>query len=316
MEHHGILKEVYIKIRVTLTRLLIRVVMPLTFRNDRALVKTMGVRKERIYLPSRDAGRTVKADLYHPLNPHPSGPAPVLVNWHGSGHFIHLFESDTLFCARIAERAGVYVLDADYRKAPECRFPRQLDDIEDALLWVASQPQRFDASRVMVSGFSAGGNLALVAATAFRKKLQSVIKIMAVVAFYPLTDHSIDPEDKVAPKPKRAFSVTMLRFMSENYVPDKRLRTDPKVSPGRADASEFPPTVVMVTCEGDNLGPEGVALGERLKNAGGERKVISWQGKDLHHAFDKGCKEGSHDWEQREVAYGLCEEAVKEVCKL
>lgn len=217
-----------------------------------------------------------------------------------------------LFCATVAQETGMLVLDMDYLKAPEHPYPAAVEDVEDTLLWIASQPSRFELSKVAVSGFSAGGNLALVAATHLRKKLADTINIPVVIAMYPLSDHSIAPEQKIAPKPVRPFSLRQLHMFSDCYVPDKSLRTDPKVSPGLAAAEDFPETVVVVTCEGDNLGPEGVALGKRLLEAG--KKVVMFEAKEFHHGWDKRCKKGSRDEKERDAAYAVCVEALRKGC--
>lgn len=165
-----------------------------------------GIKKEVLTIPSRDPGRSIKAHLYY-SSPTPraaatiqAGPKPVLVNWHGSGFvFTKMFGSDAYFCSKVASETGIYVLDADYRKAPENRWPAAVHDVEDVLNWIATQPGRFDSKRVATSGFSAGGNLALIAAGAMRKSLK--VNIEAVAAVYPATDLSIPNANKVVPNP-------------------------------------------------------------------------------------------------------------------
>jgi acetyl esterase/lipase len=314
MAHELSLAYVWLKIKLTVIRLMLSCSMPFLIRSDQALVSSMPVTKTRIRIPSRDPGRTIIAHLYSPSSHSPDSktPTPVLVNWHGSGFIISLMGTDRLFCATVAQKTGMLVLDMDYRKAPEHPYPAAIEDVEDTLLWIASQPSRFALSKVAVSGFSAGGNLALVAATHLRKKLADTIQIPVVIAMYPLSDLSIAPEEKIVPKPLRAFAPSMLHTMSDCYVPDKALRTDPKVSPGLAAAEDFPDMVVVVTCEGDNLGPEGLALGKRLVEAG--RKVVQFEAKELHHGWDKGCKKGSRDEKERDAAYGVCVEALRKGC--
>ncbi|KAF2796467.1 alpha/beta-hydrolase [Melanomma pulvis-pyrius CBS 109.77] len=316
MAQYTFLSYAWLRIKVAMLRLLVRVILPFALRQDKTLATSTGIVKQRIQLPTRDPHRNISADLYYPPYDHTllstSAPRPVLINWHGSGFILSLLGSDSLYCAQMALSTGMMVLDADYRKAPEFPYPKPIEDVEDTLLWVASQPERFDLSRVCVSGFSAGANLALVAATALRTKLEDTIRIPVAISIYPLSDHSIAPEKKVVPKPVGAFSPAQLHMFSDCYVPDKSMRTDPCVSPGLADVESFPDTVVVVTCEGDNLGPEGLALVERLEKDGGERKVISWVAEGLPHGFDKGAKEGSKKWAAREKAYEVCVEALKE----
>ncbi|KAF2185674.1 alpha/beta-hydrolase, partial [Zopfia rhizophila CBS 207.26] len=238
---------------------------------------------------------------------------PILVNWHGSGFIFPLLGSDSLFCARVARDTGLLVLDADYRKAPETPFPGPLHDVEDALRWVATQPKRFDLTRVAVSGFSAGGNLALVAASALKRTLVD-LTIPVVVAIYPVTDLSIKPEAKTVPNPRKPTSPHIANLFNDCYAPDKAIRTDPRVSPSLADPADFPPTVAILTCEGDNLAPEANALADKLGD--GQRKVVNRTLKAVHHGFDKGAKKGTNEWDQREKAYTLTVKTLKEALNL
>lgn len=292
--------------------LLIRAIVPfLTFPNERRdnrLCKaSYSPNVQTIRIPSRDKNRTIKAHLYAPPSPS-TAPTPILVNWHGSGFIIPMLGMDALYAARIAKEAGIYVLDTDYRKAPESRFPGAVEDVEDVLAWVGAQPERFHTERVGVSGFSAGGNLALVAASALRKTLAVGIKV--VVSVYPVTDWSIASAAKTVPHPVRPFNPGMLDLFADCYVPDKGLRRDPRVSPAYAKPEEYPEMVVIVTAQGDVLAPEADELARKLDD--GSRKVVHCMVPNMHHGYEKGCKEGSKEWEEREKSYALIVKKVKE----
>ncbi|KAK1141012.1 hypothetical protein N8T08_009669 [Aspergillus melleus] len=84
-------------------------------------------------------------------------PHPVLINLHGSGFVIPAHGSDDAFCRQVSQRTGYLVLDIKYRLSPEHPFPAPVDDVEDVVNWVKSQPNKFDLSRMAISGFSAGG---------------------------------------------------------------------------------------------------------------------------------------------------------------
>lgn len=243
------------------------------------------VRKERLLIPSRDAGRCIVADLYLPStagassSPAVKAPLPVLVNWHGSGFCLTgLLGSNVLFSARVAHELQINVFDVDYRKAPEHPFPAAVCDVEDALRWVGSEEnlERFDASRVAVSGFSSGGTLALVAASGLRGRLQSDgVNIRAALAMYPATDLVTAAEDKKPPKDGiNPMDPVTLNLFADCYVLDKNVRADPRASPGRSDSQSYPQTVAIMTCEGDRLAPEGLALAKKLEQDR-ERKVIN-----------------------------------------
>ncbi|KAH7009693.1 Alpha/Beta hydrolase protein [Ilyonectria destructans] len=267
-----------------------------------------------VYIPSRDPGRSIKAWLYSPPDSTASQTKkPILINWHGSGFIIPSFGQDVTFCSHVARETGAMVLDADYRKGPEDPFPAAVYDVEDTLKWVASQPEQFDLDRVAVSGFSAGANLALVAASTLRKQLPQ-IQIPIVVAVYPPTNIAADPASKTVPNPIKPIPTSVAAIFNDCYVPEAELRVDPRVSPMFAEPALFPATVAIFTCEGDILAPEGIALAEKLDD--GQRKLININLKGTPHAFDKGCEPGTNEWEQREYMHKISVENLKEALGL
>ncbi|RWA11840.1 hypothetical protein EKO27_g3263 [Xylaria grammica] len=244
-------------------------------------------------------------------------PLPVLVNWHGSGFVVSFLGSNALFCSRIAQRASIIVVDVDYRKSPETPFPGAFNDVEDALLWVASQGQRFDPARIAVSGFSAGGNLALVAATKLRKKLASVLNVSAVIAMYPSTDLATSPGTRTIPKPINPAPPWLFSLFIDCYAPDKGLRKDPAISPLFADPADFPETVALITCEGDGLRPEAQELAEKLKrNSYGARKVFEYVCEGVGHGFDTNAAKGSVEYVAREKLYEVATNIVKDAFRI
>lgn len=313
----GFFNYLRLKFFVTLLRTVLIFQSWYPLRRDRLLAQRsyLSVRKQRVRIPSRDLGRYIDGDLYNPEGSD-SGPKPVLVNWHGSGWVLPLLGSDELFCKRVAYETGICVLDADYRKAPETPFPGPLNDVEDALRWVATKQDLFDSKRVALSGWSAGAQLALVAATELRTKVfkpSCILDIVAVVAFYPETDLAVAPETKTVPNPIKAHPPFMLHFFHDCFVPDKSMRADPLVSPSRADPASFPSTVAILTCEGDTFAPEALELAEKLDD--GKREVVVKNLEGVHHGFDKGAERGTKEWDRREEAYGLAVECLRKVFK-
>ncbi|KAH8881174.1 alpha/beta-hydrolase [Thozetella sp. PMI_491] len=295
---HGFWTYLRLKFFATIFRTFVKAISVFQFSSD----------QRTVLIPSRDPGRYITGHLHHPPSPSP-GPVPVLVNWHGSGFVGFLMGSDAVYCATIARNSGIFVLDADYRKSPETPFPGALHDVEDVLRWVGSQSTQFDLTRVAVSGFSSGGTLALVAASGLRKTLEPLLNIAAVVGFYALVDLSTAPEARSAPKPNKPVPPILARFFAECYVPEKSQRRDPLVSPALAKASEFPPVVAIIACDGDDLAPEAMALADKLDD--GRRHVVTKMLKDTPHAFDKGAKKGTYEWRMRDEAYRFVVETLR-----
>ena len=73
-------------------------------------------------------------------------------------------ENDVPFCTQFANITGAVVVSLSYRFAPRYPFPAAHDDVVDALAWLQDNAERefnADAHILTVTGFSAGGNLAL-----------------------------------------------------------------------------------------------------------------------------------------------------------
>ena len=64
-------------------------------------------------------------------------------------------------------QAGAVAVAIDYRHAPLHKFPAQVDDVRDALVWIKENADewKIDTQRVGLFGYSAGGHLACMIAT-------------------------------------------------------------------------------------------------------------------------------------------------------
>jgi acetyl esterase/lipase len=93
-----------------------------------------------------------------------AAPGPVLVHFHGGGWARGARPADWAgFRPYLA--AGLSLVTVQYRLAGEARAPAAVQDARCALHWVAANAARlgFDPDRVIVTGTSAGGHLALMA---------------------------------------------------------------------------------------------------------------------------------------------------------
>jgi arylformamidase len=140
--------------------------------------------KKRTLTYKQVGGTALQADVYEPTGF--TGPRPVLVWIHGGALMSgsrRLSATDPLKLAMLAE--GGVVVSIDYRLAPETKLPEIVSDVEDAFRWVREKgPELFsaDPQRVIASGGSAGGYLALTAG--FRVKPRP----LGIVSFWGYGD--------------------------------------------------------------------------------------------------------------------------------
>ncbi|KAF3483993.1 lipase [Arthroderma uncinatum] len=87
---------------------------------------------------------------------------PVVVNFHGGGFCIGKATDDARWARAVVEGADTVVVSVGYRLAPEDPFPAAVDDGVRALQYLEDNAEELglDVSRVSISGFSSGGNLA------------------------------------------------------------------------------------------------------------------------------------------------------------
>lgn len=252
--------------------------------------------------PSRGPGqRSIKVHIYRPANTPVAPSTPVLINFHGSGFIIPMHGTDDLFCRRVAEEARYTVLDVQYRLAPENPWPAANHDVEDIVNWVLARPEQFDLTKVAISGFSAGANMACVAAAVtFPPGTFS-----SLVAFYPPIDLSLAPSKKQAPdtsgKPLPAW---MANIFNECYLPETQDRKDPSVSPLFAPVKNYPRNVLIVTAARDNLCLEGESLASKIQEVHGHH-VVQYRAEQCDHAWDKDAQPGSVQEAARDHAYAL-----------
>ncbi|KXH59333.1 hypothetical protein CSAL01_09138 [Colletotrichum salicis] len=265
----------------------------------------------QLEVESRDQDRKIRIHVHdHPLPDAKSGPIPVLINWHGSGFLVPALGSDAAFCSTVSKSAGMIVIDADYRKVPADPFPAATGDAFDVLQWVRGQPGRFDMNEIFLSGFSAGGNIALFTSAASCQDQSSMAAIRGVLAFYPVTDQHKPPEEQKAPSPIRPIQPFVANFIAESYIPVPIRKDDPRISPTFTDVDSFPQNMLFITCEGDNLCLEADQLASKIHETG--CNVISRRFDGVSHAWDKSVKAGTREEEFRSEAYMMAVDFLRE----
>ena len=259
---------------------------------------------EVLHIPSRDSNRTIRTHVYRSNS---SKPSPVLINWHGSGFMVPMHGSDDEFCRIISLKTDYTVIDASYRLSPENQFPAAPNDVEDVIKWVLARPEEFDLSRVALSGFSAGGNLALVASCQLFPKET----FRHVIAVYPVTDLAKDPWAKDIPdKSGRPIPPWLSALFHDCYVPSAVDKRDPRISPAYASRDRFPASMMIITCACDTLCLEGEELARELAAIPGNEVVQSRMEK-CDHGWDKSPKKGSHQEKEKDRAYDLVVQTLR-----
>ena len=196
------------------------------------------------------------------------GLAPCLVFYHGGGWVIGDLDSHDVVCRKLAHEGELIVISIDYRLAPEHKFPAAVDDAIAAVKWVASNAKDLgiDATRLMVGGDSAGGNLAAVVALAARDG--DGPKLAGQVLIYPATDFAMKHPSHSEPETSILLTHSVIKWFCNHYLSGPADIDNWKASPARATTLAGLPPAYLLTAGADPLRDEGNEYAKRLKEAG------------------------------------------------
>ena len=219
---------------------------------------------EAIELPApTGSGRPIPARIVRPVRGEPTG---TLVYYHGGGWVVGDLDSHEAHAIRLANEAGVVVLNVDYRLAPEHPFPAAIDDAEAALVWAAANLARLGGAGkpLAVGGDSAGGNLAAAVGLYARDR---GIALAAQLLIYAATDLAGKPG------PERM------------YLGDdaERKASDPRASPLRAATLRGLAPVIIGVGPYDFLYRDNLAYAKRLREEG--VTLVMREFPTLNHGF-------------------------------
>jgi len=210
--------------------------------------------------------------IYWPEDPATSAPRPILLLFHGGGWTIGDMDTHENMSRFYCNEAGLIVINVDYRLAPEHKFPVGVEDCYAALTWAAQNADEIggDATRIAVTGDSAGGNLSAALCLMARDRGGPAIAFQALT--YPAVDSRMDAYDIYPSRTEFAEGYFLTRndmdWLYEMYFADPKDASDTRCSPMLStDLAGLPPALV-VTAGFDPLRDEGKAYADRLAEAG------------------------------------------------
>lgn len=229
------------------------------------------------------SGVELKLDLYVPRGL--TGPNPTVLAFHGGGWVSGTKDAYTLAILPFLER-GFTVVNVGYRLARVAPAPAAVEDGRCALRWLAlnAERHRFDLDRVVVTGGSAGGHLALTTgllrggdgldatcATAedvrWTSGAEPPMKVAAIVNWFGITDVA----DLLAGENAKHYAIEWIGAAA----PD-RMALARRVSPLTYVRPGSPP-VFTVHGDADTLVPHAhaVRLHQALEKVGVANRLVS-----------------------------------------
>ncbi|MBU6245651.1 MAG: alpha/beta hydrolase [Actinomycetales bacterium] len=203
---------------------------------------------------------------------------------HGGGMIMGTLDGYDRRCARYASLAGVPVIAVDYRLAPEHPFPAAVDDVTDAVHWVASRADDIgiDPGRIAIAGDSAGGGIA--AGVTLRLRDEGGPALAGQLLVYPM----LDDRTPAPARPSRLLTWTAAdnatgwgALLGERAGgPD----VSPYAAPARAADLSGLPRAFVEGCTLDLFMDEDEAYAHRLAAAGVQ---VDWRvRRGVPHGFD------------------------------
>jgi acetyl esterase/lipase len=233
------------------------------------ILEQVGFAVVRTFKPSQKGIRPCFLKAY-PCRPHlrnrvfipqsrkPWEQLPLYLDAHAGGHALCDAEFDDEFCATLANKFNIIVVSIEYSKAPRSKFPEPTNDVVAiAQAIIEDEDLPIDETRVVLGGFSAGGNLALSAAQISGLK----DKICGIVCWYPVTDFSLTALEKQSSRRYRNKNdIDDLKdwapLWNWAYIrPGQNIR-DPLLSVRYAKAEDLPNWIYMIGAEFDMLANE------------------------------------------------------------
>jgi acetyl esterase/lipase len=234
----------------------------------------------------RTANNTdLKLDVYAPRDRRSPVPAVMLI--HGGGWVEGRKEYNVLSVLPYLA-LGWAVVNVEYRLARNSPAPAAVEDCRCALAWIAAHAKEygFDTSKIVLTGNSAGGHLALItgllpASSAFDRSCptdddvrwdsgaEPALKVAAIVNWFGITDVA----DLLEGPNAKHYAIEWFGSMSQREELARQLSPIQYVRPGL-------PPVLTIHGDADDLVPysHAVRLHEALGKAGVPNRLVTIRG--------------------------------------
>ena len=220
--------------------------------------------------------RPLTLDIYQPSVR--ANAMPLVVFVHGGGWQQGSIDASDWQARGLAAASGLPVLSISYRLAPEHPFPAPLQDVVRAIEWAMAGGifEGKPCNRLMLSGASAGANLALGAWLKLRDEGRPLPVAMGL--FYGVYGDDLDtPSYREFGDGRFGLPRDAMATYFADYLPDPELRNSPYAVPMKADLKGLPP-IWLGIAELDVLRDDSRLLAERLRSSGISPQVVEYDG--------------------------------------
>jgi acetyl esterase len=206
----------------------------------------------------------------------------LIIFYHGGGYVFGNVETHDKTCRWLATVLETPIISIDYRLAPEYPFPTPIEDGYDALVWIAKNAEKIGVpyKKLVVSGDSAGGNLATMVSLLARDRHDPKIDLQFLI--YPWISSNFDTSSYRQYATDHLLTKKDCIYFTELYMKNSAPANYSAFPLEDADLKNLPPAMVIVA-ECDVLHDEGLAYAEKLRTAG--NTVYEYEAEGMIHGF-------------------------------
>ena len=214
---------------------------------------------------------------------------PCVIYFHGGGWSNVDKSVFRHYCSTVAAQ-GFAVFNADYRLAPDYRFPAQIEDAAQVLKWVSENAPVYqgDPRRIFLAGDSAGAHLsALLACACTRTELAQDLGVEETVRGIVLSGTGLlcgafDLKSAVQVRSPN-ISGYLLGLLGVGEL--KQVTDWDRLSPVRHITPQFPPSF-LTHARADGLFPQSVELARELERCRVRHSCLFLDGRDNAYFHD------------------------------
>jgi acetyl esterase/lipase len=182
--------------------------------------------------------------------------------------------------ANLANATTSAVVYIGYTPAPEKKYPTQLIQSYDALVYIVSNAAKYslNASKVIVMGDSVGANMAFV--VSMLSKERAGPKIIYHILLYPVTDAKGETESYDLYKDGPWLTAQSMKWFLDSYEADSVARNMATISIMNAGLEHIKgiAPVLIITAENDVLRDEGEKFAHKLMQANIDVTAVRYLG--------------------------------------
>lgn len=223
----------------------------------------------------RAEGREIPIRIFRPRQ---EGCFPLIIYLHGGGWVTGNVNSYDSICSRLAKITGRTIISAEYRLAPEHKFPAGVEDCYEVARYVVQNADQLggEANTIVIMGDSAGANLATV--TCMMARDRGEFQLSKQILLYPATGNDYTESSIFPSVQENGYEYWLTCKRVQDYISLYQSAEDDLCNPYFApyyaeDLSNMPPALI-ITAELDPLRDEGEAYGKKLQRFGCNVKII------------------------------------------